>query len=194
MSETSASLLERLQGESDPDSWQKLVDLYTPLIRGWLRQQAGFDRDADDVVQDVLAVVVRKLPEFRKPERPGAFRCWLRQITVNCLRETWRSRRSRPLATGDSDFLGVLAQLEDPESGLGRLWDQEYDRYVLGRLLESIEPHFTPATWQAFRRVTLEGAEPDRVARELGISVNAVFIAKSRVLSRLREEGRGLIG
>src|SRR5438067_1112906 len=100
MSETSASLLDRLRLQPDAASWQRLVALYTPLIRGWLRRQAALDQDADDLVQEVLAVLVRKLPEFRREPRPGAFRRWLRGITVNCLREHWRRCRGRPVATG----------------------------------------------------------------------------------------------
>jgi RNA polymerase sigma-70 factor, ECF subfamily len=193
MSETSASLLDRLRLDPDPASWQRLVDLYTPLIRGWLRRQALPNQDADDVVQEVLAVVVRKLPQFEREPRTGSFRRWLRSITVNCLRDFWRAGRHRPRATGDSDFLQVLQQLEDPNSALSRQWDVDHDRHVANRLLEMIRPDFEAKTWQAFRRVALDGAPPDQAAAELGISVNAVFIAKSRVLGRLRQEGKGLL-
>jgi RNA polymerase sigma-70 factor (ECF subfamily) len=193
MSETSTSLLDRLRVAPDAASWQRLVELYTPLIRGWLRRHGMLPQDADDVVQDVLAVVVRRLPGFRREPRTGAFRHWLRSITVNCLRDYWRAQRGRPVATGDSNLLQMLGQLEDPESGLSQQWDQEHDRHVTQRLLELIEPDFKPSTWQAFRRVALDGVAPDQVAAELGISVNAVFIAKSRVLARMREESEGLI-
>jgi len=194
MSETSASLLDRLQTAPDSVSWQRLVDLYTPLIRSWLRRHAQLhDQDADDLVQEVLSVVVRKLPQFRHNQRTGAFRTWLRTIAVNCLRDSWRAQRIRPRASGDSEFQQLLNQLEDPASGLSRLWDEEHDRHVGKRLLELIEPQFEPKTWAAFRGVTLEGKSPDVVAEELGLSVNAVFIAKSRVLGRLRQEAQGLI-
>jgi RNA polymerase sigma-70 factor (ECF subfamily) len=194
MSETSASLLDRLQTAPDSVSWQRLVDLYTPLIRSWLRRHAQLhDQDADDLVQEVLSVVVRKLPQFRHNQRKGAFRTWLRTIAVNCLRDSWRAQRIRPRASGDSEFQQLLNQLEDPASGLSRLWDEEHDRHVGKRLLELIEPVFEPKTWAAFRGVTLEGKSPDAVAEELGMTVNAVFIAKSRVLSRLRQEAQGLI-
>lgn len=193
MSETSASLLDRLRIEPDEASWQRLIDVYTPLIRGWLHQQDTLKQDADDIVQEVLAVLVRKLPDFRREPRTGAFRRWLRTITVNCLRAFWRSRRIRPRATGDSNFLEVLDQLEDPESALSRQWDQEHDHHVTQRLLEMIKPEFEHSTWQAFRRVALDGLSADEVATELGISVNAVFVAKCRVFSRLRQEGQGLI-
>jgi RNA polymerase sigma-70 factor (ECF subfamily) len=123
----------------------------------------------------------------------GAFRRWLRGITVNCLRDLWRARRARPLAIGASDFLGVLQQLEDPDSGLSRRWDEEHDRHVARQLLARISPHFEPTTWTAFQRVALDGVPADQVAHELDVSLNAVFVAKSRVLSRLRREGAGLI-
>src|SRR5262249_42556003 len=150
--------------------------------------------DADDLVQDVLAVVVRELPRFEHNRRTGAFRSWLRTILVHRLRDFWRARQYQPAATGDSAVLRHLEELEDPASGLSRLWDQEHDGHVVRRLLDLIEPEVAPSTWQAFRRVALEGKDEETVAAELGLSVNAVFIAKSRVLARLRREAKGLIG
>jgi RNA polymerase sigma-70 factor (ECF subfamily) len=193
MSETSASLLDRLRLEPDAASWQRLVDLYTPLIQSWLRRHAAPAQDGDDLVQEVLAVVVRRLPEFHRQPRAGAFRCWLRAITVNCLRDYWRARRTHPEVTGDSDVFEALNALEDPHSGLSRQWDEEHDRHVIQRLLKLIKDRFESTTWRAFQRVALEDASPDAVAAELGISVNAVFIAKSRVLRQFRQEAQGLI-
>jgi RNA polymerase sigma-70 factor (ECF subfamily) len=193
MAATSASLLDRLRHQPDEASWGRLVDLYTPLIRGWLRRHEVLHADCDDLVQEVLAVVVRRLGEFEHNQRTGAFRAWLRTITVNCLRDFWRARRSRPVATGDSDFLGMLQELEDPASGLSREWDREHDLHVTRRLLELLRPQFSPATWRAFQRVALDGVPAQEVAAELGVTVNAVFIAKSRVLARLRQEAVGLI-
>ncbi len=193
MAETSASLLDQLRAAPDGDAWSKLVDLYTPLIRGWLARQGLARQDADDLTQEVLTVLVRRLPDFERQPRPGAFRRWLRTITVNCLRDHWRRQKGRPRATGASDFQDLLEQLADPDSGLSRQWEQEHDQHVTRRLLEMIRPHFEPSTWEAFRRFALDGESADRVATELGLTVNAVFIAKSRVLSRLRQEAAGLL-
>lgn len=193
MSETSPSLLDRLRDPADAEAWQRLVDLYTPLIRGWLRRHAHLGTDADDVVQEVLSVVVRKLPRFRREPRTGAFRRWLYTITLNCLRDFWRRRRAQPHGTGDTNIAALIEQMEDPRSDLSQLWDQEHDRHITHRLLEHIRPHFEAKTWQAFQRVALDGADPDAVAAELGMSANAVFIAKSRVLARLRQEGADLL-
>jgi len=182
-----------LRDRTDAEAWQRLVDLYTPLLTGWLRRHALQVSDVDDLVQDVLTAVVRDIPRFEHNRRPGAFRNWLRTILAKRLREFWRARRARPLATGDSDFAAMLDQLADPTSGISHLWNVEHDQHVVRRLLARIEAQFTPSTWQAFRRVVLDGAKPDAVAAELGLSVNAVFIAKSRVLQCLREESRDLL-
>jgi RNA polymerase sigma-70 factor, ECF subfamily len=192
MADTSASLLERLCVQSDDASWKRFVDLYAPLVRGWLRHFAVKDQDAEDLAQEVMAVVVRELPNFKHNQQRGAFRNWLRTVTVNKLRELWRTTRGQATASGDSDVARMLDQLADPNSSLSQLWDQQHDQHVARRLMELIQPHFEPTTWQAFRRVALDGQKAATVAEELGISVNAVLLAKSRVLSRLRQELHGL--
>jgi RNA polymerase sigma-70 factor (ECF subfamily) len=192
MSETSFSLLNRLRTQPDAESWRRLVELYTPLIKGWLRRHDVTAADADDLTQEVMAVVVRELPQFQHNKQRGAFRNWLRTIAVNRLRALWRSRQRGTTATGGSDFLKMLDELEDPESNLSRLWDQQHDQQVARRLMELVEPQFEPTTWRAFRRTVIDGAKAATVAGELHISVNAVLLAKSRILSRLRQEMDGL--
>ena len=135
---------------------------------------------------------VRELPNFQHDLRPGAFRRWLRNVTVNRLRVFWRDQRSRPKASGASDFGQMLDQLEDPNSQLSRLWDEEHDYHVARRLLELIEPEFEPTTC-AFRGLVLDSKRTAEVAAELDISPNAVRIAKSRVLSRFRQEIQGIL-
>jgi RNA polymerase sigma-70 factor (ECF subfamily) len=193
MIQTSASLLERLRLQPDADAWQYLVDLYEPLIRGWLRRHGLQTSDVDDVVQEILCVLAQKLPGFEYNGRPGAFRNWLRTITVHSFRRFWREKLYRPDSAGGSSWEEHIGQLEDPRSDLSRLWDDEHDRHVLRRLLAMIEPDFQPATWKAFRRLVLDGMSADAVAAEIGISANAVLIAKSRVLQRLRQDARGLV-
>jgi RNA polymerase sigma-70 factor (ECF subfamily) len=184
--ETPVSLLERLQCAPDSASWKRLVELYTPWLQGWLRQYGLQSADVDDLVQEVLAAVNKELAGFRREARPGSFRSWLRAIARNRLRDFWRARRRQRAGETVSD-------LEDQTANLDRLWDEEHDRYVARRLLELIESEFEPGTVQAFRRLVLDGRRGDEVAKELGNSVNAVYIAKSRVLARLRQEIGGLI-
>jgi RNA polymerase sigma-70 factor (ECF subfamily) len=193
MAATPLSLLDRLRCQPEEQAWRRFVDLYVPLLRAWLRRARVTDADADDITQEVLAVVCRELPHFRHGQRPGSFRRWLRTVTVHRLRDFWRARHYRPLATGTDDVREMLEQLADPGSGLSGLWDQEHHRHVARRLLESIRGDFAPTTWQAFCRIVVDGLRPADAAAELGLSVNAVLLAKSRVLRRLRQEGHGLL-
>lgn len=192
MSETPVSLLDRLQGQPTPADWQRFVDLYEPLLRGWLGRDAAVRNEADDLIQDILKSLVQKLPDFRR-QRAGSFRRWLRVITVNRVNLYWRQRRGQPLAEGGNGAEARLAQLEDPDSPVSRLWDEEHNRHVLRRLLQLIEPEFAEKTWRAFRRHVLDGAPTAAVAAELGTSEGAVLIARCRILKRLREEARGLV-
>jgi RNA polymerase sigma-70 factor (ECF subfamily) len=116
----------------------------------------------------------------------------LRTILANRLRGFYRGRQTRPMAAGGSEFVHMAAQLGDPRSELSQLWNQEHDQHVWRRLLELIKPDFEATTWEAFQRVTIDGVKPAVAAQDLGISVNAVFIAKSRVMRRLRQEMKGL--
>lgn len=193
MRETSVSLLERARDPADRDAWNRLVELYAPLLGGWLRRHGAPRPDIDDLVQDVLVVLMRRLPEFRHNGRAGAFRHWLRSVMVHSLRRSARARRRHPDASAAADLTPMLDQLEDAGSHLSRLWDREHDLHVARRLLAWVEPEVRPDTWRAFWRQVLEGASAAAVAAELGISPNAALIAKSRVLKRLREHGVGFI-
>jgi RNA polymerase sigma-70 factor (ECF subfamily) len=190
--ETSASLLERLRAPRDEAAWRRLDDLYRPLILRWLCRDPTLGEEAQDIAQDVMVVLVRELPDFQR-QRTGSFRRWLRTITAHRLGAHFRSRKNRPRALGAPPEECPLVQLADSNSQLSRLWDDEHNRYVLGRLMELIAPLFEPTTLVAFRRIAFDGIAPARVAAELGISLNAVLIAKSRVLSKLRQEAEGLI-
>lgn len=194
MSVTSATLLERLRDPRDTDAWGRLVALYAPLIRVWAERLNVRGADADDLVQEVMAVVVRRFPDFVHPERPGAFRGWLRAIAANCARTMWKARKMNPTAPGGSDFGSYLARLEDPADNFARAWEREHDLHVTRKLLERIKSDFEPRTWELFGRFVLDGLSADEVASEVGVSANAVYIAKSRVLARLREEAGGLLG
>jgi RNA polymerase sigma-70 factor (ECF subfamily) len=190
MNSTHISLLQRLQSGSDPSSWSQLLDLYKPLIWGWLRRQNTPIQDAEDLSHEVLAVVVKELPGFIHNGRKGAFRAWLRTITANRLRVYWRSGKGRESST---DWQNLADQLEDVHSDLAQEWDRQHDHHVASKLLEQMAEEFEPKTLLAFRRVALDEAKAEDVANELGMSVTAVYIAKSRVLRRLREMAEMLL-
>lgn len=190
---TSVSLLERLRAArpGDPD-WARLEGVYTPLIRAWLGRIPGLAQEADDLAQEVLAVVAREVVRFER-RREGSFRAWLRRVTVNRVRTHRRQTRRRPVA-GLDPAEGFLDRLADPGGDLAREWDRAHDRHVIDRLLALARPDFAPATWEAFRLFALEGRPAAEVGRELGLSENAVLQAKSRILKRLRAEAGDLLG
>ena len=190
---TSLSLLDRVSQSADPDAWDRLVAVYRPLLARWLRSYKVQAADAEDLTQEVLAVVVQELGAFRHNERDGAFRTWLRRILVNRLRNFWRLRNNAPQAKGTSSLLERLQQLEDDGGALSRVWNVEHDQHVISHLLEAVRPRFEPATWEAFRRQVFDGQRADVVSRELGLSISSVYVARSRVLSTLRREATGLV-
>jgi RNA polymerase sigma-70 factor (ECF subfamily) len=190
--DTSVSLLERLAGAPTDDDWRRLLDLYQPLLRAWMARAGVPASDVEDLVQDVLLIVFRKVAGFEWRGQ-GAFRGWLRTILAHRVRDYFRGQKYRPTATGDSDFLRQLDELESPDSALSRLWDREHDQHVAASLMQRVQGDFAPTTWQAFQRHALEGEPAARVAEELGLSLNSVLLAKSRVLKRLRQEAAGLV-
>lgn len=193
MDETSLSLLARVRQTTDSKSWERLVDLYAPLMRDWLRTYGVQDADAEDLIQEVLTVVAREIAHFDHNHRSGAFRSWLRATLVHRLRHFWRSNSHRMVAAGGTSVLEQLNQLEDETSQLSRIWNEQHDRDVISRLVELVRPMFLPKTWTAFHRQMFDGQSPEQVAAELGMPLGSVYMARHRVLNALRREAAGLI-
>lgn len=194
MSETSLSLLERVRGDGTDEAWQKFTGVYSALLRSWLMRFEVGSTDAEDLVQDIFLTLSRELRNFEHSGRTGAFRNWLRCILVHRLRDYWRSRKYRPAAIGGSTWAQELGNLADESSDVSREWNLAHDQHVMARILESVRPHFEPKTWEAFHRQVFGGQRADAVAEELGMPLNSVYVARSRVLSALRREADGLIG
>lgn len=189
---TSHTLLEQLHRGVDEGAWNRLVDLYHPLLKSWVLRHGIQPTDADDLIQEVLVVLLREIPSFKHNENPGAFRTWLRRILVNRIRNHWR-KQNRHRATGGSNLAAWLGELEDPQSRLTQIWDREHNSHVVRHLLETIETRFDPNTRLIFRRMVIEGAKGREVALELNLPISTVFDAKSRVMRELRRLGKGLI-
>ncbi|HLW67558.1 MAG TPA: sigma-70 family RNA polymerase sigma factor [Gemmataceae bacterium] len=184
MMETSLTWLGRLAGDPTDRDWKRLLEVYGPLLRGWLVRSGVPAADHDDLIQEVLIVVVAHVADFEH-RGPGAFRAWLRGILANHTRKFFRTRSENPSVDLDA--------VADPHSELGKLWDREHDEHLAVRALKMVQNDFAPATWLAFRRQVIDGRPPSEVARELDLSLNAVILAKSRVLKRLRSELQGLL-
>lgn len=193
MDSTSLTLLESLQDPENRDSWQKLNLLYQPLLLTWIKKYDVQSCDADDLAQEVLMSVSQSISSFEHNGRPGAFRAWLKLILVNRLRNFWRTRNRRPISPGGTSIEERLLQLEDPTSQLSQIWEKQHDLFVMKRLLELTKRNFSTDCWEVFIRVVVRGESAKAVAQDRGISLNSIFITKSRILKRLRTEAAGLV-
>ncbi len=181
MHTTSVSLLERLRLPQEEKAWERFVELYTPLLIYWARNAGLQTQDAVDLVQDVFVTLLQKLPEFRY-DQSKSFRSWLRTIVMNKWRDGQRKVQRRP-AAGEKGLSGVA-----DKSGADAFWEREYREQLFRRALEIMKAEFEPATWQACWAVVVEGRSSRDVAKELGMTENAVYLAKFRVMRKLRRE------
>ncbi len=191
--DTPISLLERLRKKPDEKSWQQFDALYRPLILRWLQRDPALRDDAEDLTQDILYSVFRKLADFKHQKRNGSFRAWLRMIMLNRVRDHLGKRQKRPQPLGLDMAEGPLAQLADDHSDLSQLWEKEHHEHVFKQLLKLIASEFNAVHYRAFYRYVIQGASPAEVAQELGVSVAVVLNVKSRILHRLRQLGDGLL-
>jgi RNA polymerase sigma-70 factor (ECF subfamily) len=185
MHTTPPSLLEQVRRPGDQRAWRRFVDLYTPLLFQWARRVGLQEPDAADLVQDVFALLVRKLPDFQYDRNKG-FRAWLRTVALNRWRET-RRRAAPPAPAGEA-----VEGLPDPVSD-DAFWEVDYRREVASRAVQIMRRDFDASTWQAFWACVVEGRTAADAGKSLGLSPGAVRAAKFRVLYRLRRELDGLM-
>jgi RNA polymerase sigma-70 factor (ECF subfamily) len=181
---TSLSLLSGLRGHL-PSAWDRLVDLYRPLVFSWCIRRGLQPADAEDVSQEVFRTVLTRIADFRREPAQGSFRGWLLTITRNKLGDYWRKRSSQPQAVGGSEVRGQLEQMPCDE-----LLDDASSPEAAAlyrRATDLIRSEFEESTWRAFWLVVCENRKPADVAAELNLTLNSVYLAKSRVLHRLRE-------
>jgi RNA polymerase sigma-70 factor (ECF subfamily) len=187
-SATSRSLLARVQAD-EAQAWERLVNLYAPLVFHWCRSRGLQDEDIADIVQEVFRAVVAHVGTFRKERVADTFRGWLRRITQNKLHDHYRRRGREAMGVGGSSVQERLAQLPGPEPVEDALVpDEEGERILFARALDLIREEFAEQTWAAFWRTAVEGRSARDVASDLGMTPGAVRVAKCRVLHRLREE------
>src|ERR1700722_2617425 len=191
---TRVTLLARLKDGRDVDAWREFVQLYGPVVYRFARNRGLQDADAADLMQDVLRSVARNAHRMEYNPARGTFRGWLYTVTRNKIYNFLSSQRNRPRGTGDVDAQERLdATPARDEEGPDADWEKEYQRRLSSRAMERVQHEFQPATWQAFWETAVEGKQASEVGTGLKMTAGAVYVAKSRVLSRLREEGRTLL-
>jgi RNA polymerase sigma-70 factor (ECF subfamily) len=193
--DTSTSLLERLRDRHDEAAWRRLDSLYRPLILKYVLRDPGLAAEAEDLTQEILAVVCREIAGFHR-RRTGSFRRWLRKITAHRVQSHYRKRRTQDRVMGAQEHReGLLSGLADDRSELARSWDEEHNRHVVRRLFELLDrdTRFGERNVEAFRLLILSELTPAEAAGRLGLTLDAVLTAKSRILKRLRKEAEGLL-
>jgi RNA polymerase sigma-70 factor, ECF subfamily len=185
MHTTSPSLLQQIRSPTDQAAWERFVNLYTPLIYRWVRRGGVLEQDAADLVQDVLTTLVREMREFEYDPNKS-FRSWLRTIALHKWRDYCRRKSAAPEIQAMEMSL-LLGPSEDDDFA-----DEEYRCYLVARALQLMKTDFEPNTWKACFERVVEGRPAADVAAELGMTENAVFVAQSKVLRRLREDLEGL--
>jgi RNA polymerase sigma-70 factor (ECF subfamily) len=189
---TSVSLIARVQ-QNESRAWHELVAIYLPLVFTWCRQSGVSADDAADVAQEVFRAVHRTVCDFRRAREGDSFRGWLWTITRNKVRDHFRAAADRPDAAGGTDAHMRFAELPDEEPATTGSEVSMASQSPIFSALELVRGEFTESTWQAFWRATVLEQETAQISQDLGISINAVRLAKSRVLRRLRDRLTGLI-
>ena len=183
---TRASLLVQLRTGSNHIAWQEFVKLYGPVIYGFARKRGLQDADAADLMQDVMRSVSAAIGRLDYDRQQGTFRGWLFTITRNKIFNFLSARRIRPQGSGDSATNQLLNSHPDEEDG-SSAWEMEYQRRLASLAMEQIKSEFQDNTWRAFWLTSVEGASAAEVSKQLGLSTGAIYVAKSRVLARLKE-------
>ena len=183
---TRPSLLLRMRDRQDSEAWSQFVEVYGPLLQRFLRSHGLQEADLVDVRQDIFQSVMTAIEKLEYDRNIGRFRGWLFTVAHSKLKNFRHRRQRQPKGTGDSEVQFTLEnQPSEPLSESD--WEQEYERRLFEWAAERAKTDFQPATWQAFWMTAVEAKSPAEVADKLQISVGAVYIAKSRVTTRLKE-------
>ena len=188
---TRPSLLIRIRDSADFESWNQFVDIYAPLIHDFARKKGLQEADAADVTQDVLRQVLASIETFQYDPEKGCVRAWLFTVTRNRVNNFLTRDRRAARGSGDTRVRRLLEEQPASENEQAD-WDQKVKRRIFACAVERVRPEFKPTTWHGFWKTAIEHHQAAEVAAELGMSVGAVYIAKSRVLKRLKEVAEGI--
>lgn len=191
---TRETLLLRIRDEGDERAWAEFMDLYAAFVFNYCRKQGLQTADTEDVVQEVFRAVAKSIRGFDYDPKQGTFRAWLFRVVRSKLANHFNKQKKRPATPGETQ-LEYLADHESEASPAEAAdWELEYKRRVFQWATERVKSEFKDTTWQAFWMSAVDEKPPASIAEELGISTGAVYIAKSRVVARLRKEVESATG
>lgn len=183
---THSTLLVRLRDAADGGAWREFLERYGDLIRGFCARRGLQAADVEDVCQDVMVSLTKAMGKFEYDPARGLFRSYLKTVVVHAISKRMCQKQAS----------AGLSQAPDPSDG-EEPWELEWRQYHFRRAMHAIDSEFSEADRRAFRLYGVEGRPAPEVAELLGVSVDSVYQAKSRVLKRLsrvideqvREEG-----
>lgn len=181
---TRPSLLIAVRDSGNQAAWEEFVSLYTPLVYQHGLRRGLQPADAADLAQEVMKSVSGAMGRFEYDRKKGAFRSWLLTVTRNKLANFFSSRARRGSETGETAVLEVPSEEASPAEAAD--WERDYERRLMQWAMEQVKGEFQEATWTAFTRTALEDRPVTEVAAALGMSAGAVYIARSRVIARIR--------
>jgi RNA polymerase sigma-70 factor (ECF subfamily) len=186
--QTRASLLLRLKDARDQEAWSRFVEIYGPLVYEYGRRNGLQDADAADLTQEVLRTVARSVGAFEYDPRRGSFRSWLFTVARTKRINLGLKGAKQPRGSGDTDVAELLSQIpsREAEAKEEAEWARAFDQRLLDWAAARICREFKESTWLAFWRTAFDNASPQQVASDLGMSLGAVYAAKSRVMARFR--------
>lgn len=184
--ETQASLILRMRDAADVAAWDEFAELYAPAIYRSARHLGLQAADAEDVVQEVLSAVARSISDWVGRHDRGPFRAWLFRVARNKAIDYIARRKNRVWAVGGEEAARLLGEVE-AAAEVSDQFDSEIRREVFERAAEVVRSKVSDTTWQSFHRTTVVGQTIEEVAAQLGVSIGSVYIARSRVMKRLRD-------
>jgi RNA polymerase sigma-70 factor (ECF subfamily) len=188
--DTRASLIARIADARDFAAWEQFTRIYQPLVYRLARKRGLQHADAEELVQEAMLAVSRAVDAWVPDPRRGRFRDWLRKISRNLAINFLTRRKHQVWGTGDSAAQRLLEAQCDGGDDLARTFNIEYRREVFSAAAERVQRSVNARTWKAFWLTTLDDIPAGEAARQLGMSIGGVYIARSRVMARLREEVR----
>ena len=191
--QTRPSLIARLDDASDAQAWEEFVAVYEPLVYRLARGRGFQDADAQEVVQEVLLAVSKAAGRWSPDPQRGRFRDWLFRIARNLMINFLTRRKHQPWGTGDSGIAQMLHQQCDPSCEQTAEFDWQYRREVFRWAAGIVREQVSDTTWQAFWKTSVEDTTPQQAARQLEMSVGSVYIARSRVMARLRDQAQRFV-
>ena len=190
---TRKSLLTRLKNWDDQEGWREFFDIYWKLIYNVARRSGFNDAEAQDLVQDTIVSVAKKMKNFHYDPAIGSFKAWLLLVTRSRIIDRLRRKRlpiiGRQTATGTSNRTPTIERLPDPAGPeLDALWDSEWKDNLLRVALQNVKRQVAARQFQIFELYVLQEVSIEKITRTLGVSAGQVYIAKHRVGRLLQNE------